>query len=186
MRSRLAVSMVLVAGVLVAALSSRVPTLAPDSSALACVAPPGADADRVQNPEGRGENSRESGVAAGPASVLTSGSGHPRPAPALSTLPMDERVALIQKYYPHVSGHDAQWVGGYYCPGDVNRDDVVDERDLGEWARLVADTAHPLREFADVNHDGVVDGQDVEQLILEITDPSCDPAERSGLRAVIC
>lgn len=83
-----------------------------------------------------------------------------------------------------------RWRARYFCPADINRDDVVDSADLVAFtAGYVSPQSPPEHldpEFLDLNADGWIDADDLLRFIDAWTGDSCDPEERRTYRGVIC
>lgn len=96
-------------------------------------------------------------------------------------LPPNELITLPGRDAP-IPRYRAQ---RYFCPGDFNRDDVIDDKDTSDYLEASATMSGPLAEFLDINHDGTVDASDLQALI-DATSADCDPAQTAINRSIIC
>ena len=96
---------------------------------------------------------------------------------------------LPENEFVTIPGRDApieRWKAQrYFCPGDFNRDDVIDEKDITDYLEASATMSGPLAEFLDINHDGVVDASDLQALV-DATFADCDPSLTAQNRHLIC
>ncbi len=74
----------------------------------------------------------------------------------------------------------------YFCRADFNRDDVIDERDLGEFLDAWSARAGPFAEFLDINRDGWLDSRDADAFFEAFVADDCDPGAIAEYRATVC
>ncbi len=100
--------------------------------------------------------------------------------PVLSALlPQNENVTLQGRTVERWKART------YFCPGDFNRDDAIDQQDIEDFLEAFANRSGPLAEFLDINQDGAIDGDDLNALI-QASFEDCDPEQAALNRNLIC
>ncbi|MBL8762769.1 MAG: hypothetical protein JNM07_00690 [Phycisphaerae bacterium] len=95
------------------------------------------------------------------------------------------RIRKIQEVCPALSDSDSMKLG-YFCVGDFNKDDRVDETDLLLFFEAWSDEHHVLAAWADLDGNGVLDDADVEMFILGLLDGDRGSRELREYRSSIC
>lgn len=86
---------------------------------------------------------------------------------------------------PHMDKNDIHKLG-YFCPGDFNKDDVVDDADVALFVATFHDETSPIFNWCDVNTDGVIDDADTAEFLRLFTEGGCDPEAWKIARSQIC
>lgn len=140
------------------------------------------DADAQSEPAGSQVLTHDD---AAPAPMLLSCSeiGHTRPGRRILTrwenMSVGERLAAAEPVFdllPHLDRGDIYMLDAF-CPGDFNKDDVIDQRDLELFVATWGDHTSPIFAWADVNGDDIVDDADLTEFVRLMSE-ACEPKER--------
>lgn len=117
--------------------------------------------------------------------------GHTRPGRRVSTrwetMSVEDKLAASEPIYemlPHLDRGDLYKLDAF-CPGDFNKDDAVDQRDLELFVTTWGDEASPIFAWADVNGDDIVDDADLTEFV-RLMNEACEAQERQQYRLLVC
>lgn len=110
---------------------------------------------------------------------------HTKPLPLVTC---EEYWVLVQPIFdtlPHLDRADIHKLD-YFCPGDFNKDDRVDDQDLALFGATWSDESSPLFNWCDLNADGIVDETDAVEFLREFREGPRNCEELKEQRSIIC
>ncbi|MFT3685583.1 MAG: hypothetical protein QM783_11750 [Phycisphaerales bacterium] len=108
-----------------------------------------------------------------------------RPDPAPTQAAWVERLDRLAAIFPKVARGDLFKLDSF-CPADFDRDDEVTPADITAFMDIWTRGDDLTGYLADMNHDGVLDQQDVNEFFDAYFKNDCDPKELSDVRLYSC
>jgi hypothetical protein len=110
---------------------------------------------------------------------------HVQETQTLSQEAQNDRERAVVEVLPNLAGFE-YWKQRYYCPGDFDKNNQIDDADIALFIEAWSDSRHALFHWTDINADGVSDDTDLADFLRLMHESPCDPAEQAEYMLQIC